>query len=121
MGAHDYFEVTNEMLAKDLSMQWKVTEKVPMAGERLPFTVRAVRNESDLMKAVRIRQTAYGRHLPGLAALLRVPEPYDREDGSVVLLAESKLDGSPLGTMRIQTNRYGKLGLEDSVVLPEWC
>lgn len=120
MGAHDFFEVTNDMLAKDLSMQSKATEKVPMAGERLPFTVKAVRNESDLMKAVHIRQTAYGRHVPELAEFLRVPEPYDREDGSVVLLAESKLDGSPIGTMRIQTNRYRKLGLEDSVVLPEW-
>jgi len=120
MGAHDFFEVTNDMLAKDLSMQSKATEKVPMAGERLPFTVKAVRNESDLMKAVHIRQTAYGRHVPELAELLRAPEPYDREDGSVVLLAESKLDGSPVGTMRIQTNRHGKLGLEESVVLPEW-
>jgi len=120
MGAHDFFEVTNDMLAKDLPMQWKATEQVPMTEERLPFTVKAVRNESDLMKAVHIRHAAYGRHVPEFADLLRVPEPYDREDGSVVLLAESKLDGSPIGTMRIQTNRHGKLSLEDSVVLPEW-
>ena len=120
MGAHDFFEVTNDMLAKDLPMQWKATEQVPMTEERLPFTVKAVRNESDLMKAVRVRQTAYGRHVPTLAEMLGVPEPYDREDGSVVLLAESKLDGSPVGTMRIQTNRYRKLGLEDSATLPEW-
>ena len=120
MGAHDFFEVTNDMLAKDLPMQWKATEQVPMTEERLPFTVKAVRNESDLMKAVHIRHAAYGRHVPELAELLRVPERYDHEDGSVVLLAESKLDGSPIGTMRIQTNRHGKLSLEDSVVLPEW-
>lgn len=120
MGAYDFFKVTDDMLAKDLSMQLKVIEEPPMGEERLPFTVKAVRNESDLMKAVHIRQTAYGRHVPELAESLRMPEPYDREAGSVVLLAESKLDGSPIGTMRIQTNRYRKLGLEDSVVLPEW-
>ncbi len=120
MGAYDFFEMNNDMMAKDLSMQLKATNKAPMGEERLPFTVRAVRNESDLMRAVHIRQTAYGRHVPGLAELLRMPEPCDREDGSVVLLAESKLDGSPIGTMRIQTNRHRKLGLEDSVVLPEW-
>jgi hypothetical protein len=120
MGAFDFFEVTNDMMAKDLSMQVKATKKAPMGEERLPFTVKAVRNEPDLMKAVHIRQTAYGRHVPELAELLRLPELYDREDGSVVLLAESKLDGSAVGTMRIQTNRYRKLGLEDSVVLPAW-
>jgi len=37
-----------------------------------------------------------------------------------VLLAESKLDGSSLGTMRIQTNRFRPLGLEQSVTLPDW-
>ena len=119
MGAYDYFELNNDILAKDISIQWKAFENVPMVEERLPFTVRAARNESDLMKAVHIRQTAYGRHVPEFAELLRVPEPYDHEDGSVVLLAESKLDDSPVGTIRIQTNRYRKLGLEDSVTLPE--
>ena len=120
MGAHDYFEVTDDMQAKDISFQWKAFEKLPMAEERLPFTVKVVQNDADLWKAVRIRHAAYGRHVPELAQLLRVPEFYDREQGSVVLLAESKLDGTPVGTMRIQTNRQGKLGLEDSVVLPEW-
>ena len=120
MGAHDYFEVTNEVLAKDISIQWKAFEKVPMNEERLPFTVRVVQNEADLRKAIQVRQTGYGRHVPELAKLLRVPESYDRNEGSVVLLAESKLDGSPLGSLRLQSNRYGKLGIEQSVELPEW-
>ena len=38
----------------------------------------------------------------------------------MVLLAESKLDGSPLGTMRIQTNQFKPLCLEQSVELPDW-
>jgi hypothetical protein len=87
--------------------------------ERLPFTIRAVRSESDLLKAVRIRHSAYMRHVPGLAESLSEPEAMDHENGVVVLLAESRLDGSPLGSMRVQTNAYRPLTLERSVSLPE--
>lgn len=91
-----------------------------MTEERLPFSVRIVRSEEDLDKAVSIRHSAYGRHIPAVAALLEKAEANDNEPGSVVLLAESKLDGSPLGTMRIQTNRYKPLALEQSIKLPSW-
>ncbi|MDB5895445.1 MAG: hypothetical protein JWQ88_2976, partial [Rhodoferax sp.] len=90
-----------------------------MAEERLPFTVRLVRNEDDLAKAVHIRHAAYARHVPTFADTLRLPEASDFEDGIAVLLAESKLDGSPLGTMRIQTNQYRPLSLEHSLTLPD--
>ena len=93
---------------------------VTMAEERLPFTVRVATNEMLLRKAVSIRHRAYGRHVPALAQLLQLPEPKDREPGCAVLLAESKLDGEPLGTMRIQTNRNQPLAIEGSVDLPEW-
>lgn len=91
-----------------------------LAEELLPFTVRLVRNQDDLSKAVEIRHSAYARHLPGFAQTLKSPETADAEDGVVVLLAESKLDGSPLGTMRIQTNEFKPLCLEQSVELPDW-
>lgn len=91
-----------------------------MAVQRLPFTVRVVRHEPQLRKAVAIRQRAYERHLPALGELLREPEAQDRDPGCVVLLAESRLDGEPLGTLRIQTNRHRPLALESSVELPEW-
>ena len=91
-----------------------------MVEENLPFTVRLVRDQDDLDKAVEIRQSAYARHLPEFAETLRVPESTDAQDGVVVLLAESKLDGSALGTMRIQTNRSNPLSLEHSVDLPDW-
>jgi hypothetical protein len=91
-----------------------------IAVERLPFTVRVVRHEQQLRKAVAIRQRAYGRHLPVLGELLKEPEVNDRDPGCVVLLAESRLDGEPLGTLRIQTNRHRPLAVESSVELPEW-
>ena len=46
-------------------------QDVAVTEERLPFTVRVARNESQLHKAVSIRQRAYGRHVPALAE--RVP------------------------------------------------
>ena len=94
--------------------------QVRMAEERLPFTVRVVRSEEALHKAVAIRQAAYARHVPAFAAKLSSPEPNDHDQGSVVLLAESRLDGSPVGTMRIQTNRFRDLAIEQSVELPAW-
>ena len=91
-----------------------------MAVERLPFTVSIARSDEQLDKAVTMRHAAYARHVPTLADHLKAPEPCDYEEGSVVLLAESKLDGSPLGTMRIQTNRHSSLAIEQSVDLPGW-
>jgi hypothetical protein len=88
--------------------------------ERLPFTVSVARSDEQLRKAVTMRHAAYARHVPELAELLKAPEPLDYEDGCVVLVAESKLDGSPLGTMRIQTNRHRPLAIEQSVKLPDW-
>ncbi|MDB5757994.1 MAG: hypothetical protein JWM30_1283, partial [Burkholderia sp.] len=75
-----------------------------MKEEALPFTIRVVSNIRDLEKAVRIRHAAYMRHVPGFASELTLPENADSEPGVVVLLAESKLDGSPIGTLRVQTN-----------------
>ncbi len=92
-----------------------------VSQEYLPFTVRVVDTDAALHKAVHIRHAAYARHIaPHLAHALQAPEALDRVPGAVVLLAESKVDGSPLGTMRIQTNRYGPLTLEQSVELPQW-
>jgi hypothetical protein len=91
-----------------------------MATERLPFTIRRVETEDSLRKAVQIRHAAYARHLPEFARTLALPEACDYEDDVVVLLAESKLDGSPIGTARIQTNLHNALHVEESIELPSW-
>lgn len=96
----------------------EVLNRLASREERLPFTVRVARGEEALLKAVAVRHAAYARHLPELAARLSEPEDIDREPGVVVLLAESKLDGSPLGSARIQSNRFRPLCVEQSVQLP---
>lgn len=98
------------------------TQTLPLHGEvkrqSLPFTIRIVQDEADLMKAVRIRHAAYARHVPELAKTLQAPEQADYDDGVAILLAESRLDGSPLGTMRIHTNEFKPLPVERSLALP---
>lgn len=91
----------------------------PRPTESLPFTIRCVRSETDLDKAVAIRHSAYGRHLPELAARFTTPEPSDLDGSSRVLVALAKLDGMPLGSMRFRTNQHQPLDLEQSVTLPE--
>jgi hypothetical protein len=91
-----------------------------MREEILPFTVRIVQDEEDLAKAIRVRHSAYARHLPTLAETLREPEALDRAEGVVILLAESKLDGSPIGSARLQSNQFQPLAVEQSIDLPEW-
>jgi hypothetical protein len=88
--------------------------------EWLPFTIEVVGSAEALQAAVQVRQAAYARHLPAFSAQLAEPEAADLEPGVAVLLARSKLDHSPLGSMRIQTNALRKLPLENTVELPGW-
>lgn len=118
MKSLDHAILINDPFAAAVTEQ--VLAQAMMTEERLPFTVRVVGDEPALRKAVAIRQAAYARHMPALAEMLGAPEPLDYDRGSVVLLAESKFDGSPLGTMRIQTNRFNDLSIEKGVTLPAW-
>lgn len=89
--------------------------------ERWPFSLRIARTQADLAKVIEIRHSAYARHLPEpMCAAFRRPEASDTAPGCYLLLAESKLDGSPLGTMRIQTNAAAPLMLQSAIELPAW-
>lgn len=88
--------------------------------EYIPFTVRQASRPGDLKRAIDLRHLAYARHMPEFAQALKAPEQDDLADGVVVLIAESKLDGSVIGTLRIQTNLQAPLNMEQSLVLPVW-
>lgn len=90
----------------------------PKAVEILPFTVRVAQNDSEIIKAIEIRHSAYARHMPEFAASLKEPELDDTMNDATILIAESKLDGSTLGSVRIQTNGERPLNLQQSVKLP---
>lgn len=87
--------------------------------ERLPFTIRSIVEESDLSRAAQLRQSAYARHLPRFADRLGKPEAADSVGRTVVLLAESKMDGKPLATLRIHLNVDQRLPLESAVSVPD--
>ena len=88
--------------------------------QRLPFTIRIARSERQLAGAVQVRHAAYARHVAALAEHLRRPEPMDRDAAATVLLAESRLDRTPLGTLRVERNEGRSLAIEQSVALPAW-
>lgn len=88
--------------------------------ERLPFTISIAQTPAELERVVAIRHGAYARHVPDFAETLQEAESIDFDYGVAILLASSKVDGSPLGTMRIQTNRFTPLEVESSLALPPW-
>ena len=115
--------LANGLVSKRRTRHIRTYEHKPFetaASKRVfALCIRCVRSEADLVKAVSIRQSAYGRHLPELAARFSAPEPSDVDGSSRVLVALSKLDGLPLGSMRFRSNRYQPLDVEQSVTLPE--
>ena len=89
--------------------------------EHLPFTVGVVDNAADLERAIEIRHRAYARHLPAFAEVLRRAEAADYAPDTLVVLARSRLDFTPLGTLRLQNNTRHPLPVEQSVALPDWA
>lgn len=87
--------------------------------ESLPFRVRIAVGAQDLAKVVEIRAKAYARHLPHLAASLRHPEADDHREDAILLLAERKLDGAPVGTSRLLPNVGCSLGAEVDACVPD--
>jgi hypothetical protein len=120
MDANYQFEAGNDASGAGVMVQERWSRDVAMKEERLPFTVKVVACDEELQKVVSIRQSAYARHIPELAEKLKVAESSDHDEDSIILLAESKLDGSPMGTMRIQTNRQRELPLERAMPFPDW-
>lgn len=116
---------TQELTTKTTTTAHKSEHHLRRAGPTgpkrvdLPFTVRIVRTDEQLERAVRIRAEAYGRHLPRLGEILETPEIVDRDPNSIVFLAEAKNDGEALGTIRIQTNFSSPISLETSIDLPD--
>lgn len=89
------------------------------AVELLPFRVRVASSAQDLAKVVEIRAKAYARHLPTFASTLHDPESDDLRDDAILLLAERKLDGAPVGSSRLLPNVARPLSPDLDTYLPE--
>ena len=82
-----------------------------MTEERLPFTVRLVRDEDDLDKAVQIRHSAYARHLPDFAESLKAPESAELISGGNALFF-AKIEFKTKAIRDIAIMESGYLSLE---------
>lgn len=89
--------------------------------EQWPFVVRLANSSDDIERAAALRFAAYSRHLPpSICASFKKPEKLDSLPGCYILLAESKIDGSVLGTMRIQSDSHYPVMLQRATLLPSW-
>ena len=85
----------------------------------LPFTVKVVSNEEQLVKVQALRAMAYSHHLPGIGETFGRPEGMDRHPDTTLLFAQDKGTGACVGSARIQINWSGPLQIERAVELPE--
>lgn len=90
----------------------------PPIEHRLPFRLRVVTCEAQLLRVQALREAAYGHHLPALAATFGAPDPLDRLPDTTLFFAEDKISGRLVGSARLQGNRGGPLQVERSVELP---
>jgi hypothetical protein len=86
--------------------------------EFLPFRVRLATGPQDLQRAVEIRASAYGRHLPHVGEALRTAEAEDYRSDVLLLIAERKFDRQTIGTLRLEPNFNGPLRIERETPLP---
>lgn len=87
-------------------------------SQLLPFWIAKAESSRDLELAAKARKVAYAKHLPQFGEQLGLPDDDDLHVDSAVLLAYSKLDGSCIGTVRVQIARERALRLEESFTLP---
>jgi hypothetical protein len=76
-----------------------------MKKQTLPFTVTVLKTAAQLDAVVAHRARGYGRRSAALGSALALPEPADaRSHGREILVAQSKLDGAVIGSMRLHVN-----------------
>ncbi len=101
-----------------------MTEAVPhpltafdarLCAQHLPFRVHLANKEQDLPDLIRLRAEVYGRHLPGMEAVLRTPEPDDLRADAVLLVAKSKAEDQLLGAIRLVGNQHRPLDIEHAL------
>ena len=88
------------------------------SSQVLPFWISKASSPIQMHHACHARKVAYGKHIPEFGESLSVPDSDDHNSEFTVLVAYSKLDGSCIGTVRVQISDGKPLKLEDSYVLP---
>ncbi len=110
-----------ESVALDTSAPVALSQAAALVPQRelLNFTVRIVSDDYDLERVQQLRATAYGHHLPHLAAQFGRADPLDRDPDVVVFCAEDKATGDIVGSCRIQVNRSSPLQIQTCIDTPD--
>ena len=93
---------------------WEVPGHIPST----PYSIRIVRTSAQLQAAVEVRYQAYSEKLQALASKVSQPGPLDFAHEPIVLLAENRLTGEAIGTMRLNTGP-SILDMLDDINLPD--
>jgi hypothetical protein len=93
-----------------------------MRTELLSFTLRPAHTHEDLLRACKVRASAYGYKVPEYRQSMSRPDAIDSSPWTTVFICEDKLSGEPVGTMRVQTRdrNGGELEMERYVKLPPY-
>lgn len=81
------------------------------------FKIKLARTIDQQSLAASIRERAYKHHLPSLSDILANTDPIDLDRETVQLYCEDSL-GDPVGSLRFTGNKYRKLPLANSTLLP---
>ncbi len=84
-------------------------------SHHLPVTIRVAASDDDLRRVLALRASAGA---PGSRPAANAPEVWDLRPNATLLLAESRVDGEALGSLRILAGERGRLMVEDRVDLP---
>lgn len=87
--------------------------------EILPFRVRIARTEDAYERALSVRNSAFERHRPSKLKSLLSLETDDLAKGAILLIAESKVSGEPIGALRVSSNRFEPLAIWDGLIAPK--
>lgn len=87
-------------------------------GHHLPVTIRVATTDADLRKVLAVRDDARRSGAAGTTVAPASPEAWDQRPNATLLLAESRIDGEALGSLRILARGRGRLMVEDRIELP---
>ena len=92
-----------------------------MRTELLSFTLRRAETHQDLLRACKVRASAYGYKAPEYRESMAQPDLIDASPWTTVFICEDKISVA-VGTMRVQTREHdrGELEMERYVKLPDY-
>lgn len=102
-----------------MALETRLLPPAAVDTQVLPFSVFVAQTSDELDELVRVRAAAYLRHNAPAASRLSRSEEQDRNNDAILLVARSKLTGSVVGSVRVQTRLRKPLSVESALTLPD--